>query len=177
VGLRYFNLDDRTRQLMLEEMQLDVANNKLFISPYLSGQGVRDYPDLLRQAITSGDDTSLAAALTQQRRILRSYTRRTPRQGYSIVSVPENAAETIAEEEFNRYYIRALARRAIAEGVPELVVVRAKPVQEPRPQSEALVETSVNPNDLLADLRAHTDEPPELGIPAGPGSGISVRLP
>ena len=158
-------------------MNLDVADNKLNISPYFSGQGVRDYPNLLREAIESGDDNSLAAALTEQRRILRSYTRRTPGHGYSIVTVPENAAEVVAESEFNRYYIRALARRAIEDGVPELVVVRAKPVAQPRPQSEALVETSLKPQEILEDLRSHPGEASRLGVPAGPGSGLSVRLP
>jgi hypothetical protein len=177
VSLIYYNLDRRTRQLMLEEVSLDVAANKLSISPFLSGQGVRDYANLLIQAIQEGDDSSLAAALSLQRRLLRSYTRRTRGRGYSIASVPENAANVLAEGEFNRYYIRALARRAIADGLAELIVIRAKPVVQPRPQSEGLVENTVSPQALLADLRAHPGEPSVLGIPAGPGSGLSVRLP
>jgi hypothetical protein len=177
MGLFYENLDARTRQLMLDEMELDISQNKLTISPYLSGQGVRDYPPLLRQAIESGNDDGLAAALRQQRRLLRSYTRRTPGHGFATVSVPHNAAEVVAESEFNRYYIRALALRAIENGVHELVVVRARPVEQPRPQSEALVETTLDPAEILEDLRSHPGESPRLGVPAGPGSGLSVRLP
>ena len=71
MGLYYENLDVRTRQLMRDEMDLDISQNKLTISPYLSGQGVRDYPQLLRQAIESGTDDSLAAALGEQRRLPR----------------------------------------------------------------------------------------------------------
>jgi hypothetical protein len=177
MGLVYENLDDRTRHLMLDEMNLDVSQNRLMISPYLSGQGVHDYPQLLKDAIENGNDDSLAAALQQQRRLLRSYTRRTPGHGYATVSVPHNAAQIIAEDEFNRYYIRALALRAIETGVHELVVFRAKPVEQPREQSEALLETTLNPNDVLNDLRSHPGETPSLGVPAGPGSGLSVRLP
>jgi hypothetical protein len=177
MGLYYENLDSRTRELMLAEMDLDISQNKLTISPFLSGQGVRDYPQLLRQAITNGDDNSLAAALGQQRRLLRSTTRRKPGHGYGIASVPSNAAELIAESEFNRYYIRALALRAIENGVHELVVVRARPAAQPRAQSEALIETTLNPADVLEDLRSHPGETPSLGVPAGPGSGLSVRLP
>jgi hypothetical protein len=143
----------------------------------LSGQGVRDYPNLLRQAIENGDDNSLAAALSQQRRLLRNYTRRTPGGGYTVVTIPPNAAEVVAESEFNRYYIRALARRAIEDGIQELVVIRAKSVSQPRPQSEALIETTLNPRDVLEDLRQHPGEPSSLGVPAGPGSGLTVRLP
>ena len=58
-----------------------------------------------------------------------------------------------------------------------MIVYRARPAENPRPESEALVETTVDPFDLLADLRAHPGEATELGIPAGPNSGISVRLP
>ena len=177
MGLYYEFLDDRTRRLMLDEMNLDLSQNNLTISPYLSGQGVHDYPDLLRQALENGTDDSLAGALSRQRRLLRSYTRRAPGGGYQNVSVPDNAADVVAEGEFNRYYVRALARRAIEDGLSEVIVVRAKPVAQPRPQSEELLETALDPREVLEDLRAHTGENPRLGVPAGPGSGLTVRLP
>jgi hypothetical protein len=172
------NLDDRTRQLMLDEMEYDVAHSQLHISPFLSGQGQRDYASLLRQALENGNDETLAQSLREHRRILRTLPRRNPKGGYSITATPENAAQVLAESEFNRYYIRALARRAIEDGIPELVIYRAKPVSNPRPESEARVETTLPPTDLLEDLRAHPgDEPPALGVPSGPNSGLSVRLP
>jgi hypothetical protein len=172
------NLDDRTRQLMLDEMEYDVANNQLHVSPFLSGQGQRDYVNLLREAIQSGDDETLAESLREHRRILRTLPRRNPKGGYSISATPENAAQVLAESEFNRYYIRALARRALEDGITELVIYRAKPVSNPRPVSEALIETTLSPQELLDDLRSHPgDEPPTLGVPSGPNSGLSVRLP
>lgn len=177
MSLYYVNLDDRTRQLMLEEVDYDIAHNQLHISPFLSGQGVQDYPNLLRKAIQSGNDETLADQLRAHRRITRTLPRRKPKGGYSIAAAPANAAEVLAESEFNRFYIRALARRAIEEGIPDLVVYRAKPVQNPRPESEALIEATLPPQDLLEDLRAHPDEPPTLGVPSGPNSGLSVRLP
>jgi hypothetical protein len=177
MSLYLVDLDERTRRLMLAELAYDMAQNQLHISPYLSPQGQHDYPNLLREALEHGDDATLGEALRKMRRIDRTGHRRLPTGGYMIVSVPHNAAETIAESEFNRYYIRALSRRAIEEGIEELIVYRAKPVQEPRPESEALVETSVDPAVLLRDLRDHPGEVPDLGIPGGPNSGITVRLP
>jgi hypothetical protein len=172
------NLDDRTRQLMLEEMEYDVANNQLHISPFLSGQGQRDYANLLREAIQSGNDETLAENLREHRRILKTLPRRNPKGGYSISAIPENAAQVLAESEFNRYYIRALALRALEEGITELVIYRAKPVSNPRPESEARIETTLSAQELLDDLRSHPgDEPPTLGVPSGPNSGLSVRLP
>ena len=172
------NLDERTRQLMLEEMQYDIDNHQLHISPFLSGQGQRDYENLLRDALQSGTDETLAQNLREHRRILRTLPRRNPSGGYSITATAENAAQVLAESEFNRYYIRALARRAIEDGIPELVIYRAKPVANPRPESEARIETAVPAQELLEDLRAHPgDERPALGVPSGPNSGLSVRLP
>lgn len=179
MALYFENLDDRTRGLMLDEMEYDIANNQLHISPFLSGQGQRDYTSLLRDAIQKGNDETLAQSLREHRRIVRTQPRRLPKAGgYSIAATPENAAEVLAESEFNRYYIRGLARRAIEDGITDLIIYRAKPVQTPRPESEARVETSLSPQELLDDLRSHPgDEPPTLGVPSGPNSGLSVRLP
>jgi hypothetical protein len=177
--LYFENLDDRTRQLMLDEMEYDIEHNQLHISPFLSGQGQRDYPNLLREAMQGGNDETLAESLREHRRILKTLPRRQPKAGgYSIAATPENAAQVLAESEFNRYYIRALARRAIEDGISELVIYRAKPARNPRPESQARVETTLSPQELLEDLRAHPgDEPPTLGVPSGPNSGLSVRLP
>jgi hypothetical protein len=163
---------------MMEEIEYDIAHNQLHFSPFLSGQGQRDYQNLLREALQSGTDESLAQHLREHRRLLRTLPRRNPSGGYSIAATAENAAEVLAESEFNRYYIRALARRAIEDGIQELVIYRAKPVRNPRPESEARVETALSPQALLEDLRAHPgDERPTLGVPSGPNSGLSVRLP
>jgi hypothetical protein len=172
------NLDERTRRLMLDEMEYDVAHNQLHISPLLSGQGQRDFPALLRQAILNGDDETLAQELRKHRRLNRTVPRRRPKGGFTMAAMPENASEVLAEGQFNRYYIRAVARRAVEDGIPELVVYRAKPVKQPRPESEALVESTLPPEQLLQDLRTNTgDEQPALGVPAGPNSSLSVRLP
>ena len=177
MALYFENLDDRTRQLMLAEMDYDIDHNELHISPFLSGQGQRDYTNLLREALQSGNDETLAQNLRAHRRLIKTLPRRKPKGGYAIAATPENAAEVLSESEFNRYYIRALARRAIEDGIPELVVYRAKQVNSPRPESEALIETNLSPQDLLADLRSHPGESTSLGVPSGPNSGLSVRLP
>jgi hypothetical protein len=177
MALTYDHLDERTRRLMRDEMDFDIANHQLHISPFLSGQGQADYVNLLREAIEHGDDGTLEDELRRHRRITRAMPRRRPKGGYMIAAAPQNAAQILAESEFNRFYIRALARRAIEDGVSELIIYRAKRVESPRPESEALIETSIDPHDLLADLRAHPDQPPTLGVPSGPNSGLSVHLP
>jgi hypothetical protein len=101
--LQLVNLDQTIRALMLEEMAFDLAQNQLHISPYLSGQGVHDYPNLLREAIEHGDEDTLAESLRAQRRIERTGHRRKTSGGYTIVTVPDNAADMLAQDAFNRY--------------------------------------------------------------------------
>ena len=177
MALYYFNLDERTRQLMLDELEYDNAHNQVHISPFLSGQGQRDYVDLLRHAIQSGSDETLEKDLSARRRITRALPRKKRSGGFGIAATPVNAAQVLAEGEFNRYYIRALARRAIEDGIKELIVYRAKRARRPRAQSEALIETTLPPKELLEDLRSNPGGPPALGVPGGSSSGLSVRLP
>lgn len=166
------HLDSRTRQLMLEELEYDMQREKLYYSTRLTDRGRSEWPSLLREAIENGNDISLAQAL-RQRRCLKSYERRKGR----LVKVPVTAAEMLAEGEFNRFYIRALCRRALEEGVPYLQIYRAKPVLNPRPESIAREGKLISPADLLKDLREHPGVDTALGVPAGPNSGLSVCLP
>lgn len=81
----------------------------------------------------------------------------------------------LAEGEFNRYYIRALCLRAIEEG-KKLKVYRAKEVGNPRSESAVKIGQEVDSQLLLADLRKNIGIDTCFGLPAGPNSGLSVRL-
>lgn len=169
------NLDDKTRQLMLEEIKADIAVSKLYLSTRLSPTGNADYPALLKQAASSHDDEWLAGQLRVGGRLNATLQRKT-KNGYTTAKMPENAHETLAEGEFNRFYIRALCRRAIDSGTPELVIYRAKQVTSPRPESQAKIGKTINAQTLLNDLRASVGIDTALGLPAGPNSGLSVKL-
>lgn len=177
MAFNFGNLDEQTRRFMLEEVQRDVAGNSLYVSPRLSPQGVADYPSLLRQAATSGDETTLAATLRGSGRMNRTLERRKPSGGFTTVAMPVNAPETLAEGEFNRFYVRGLCARALSMGIQELVIYRAKDVTNPRPLSQAKIGTRVSARALLDDLRRSPGVEPALGLPPGPNSGLSVRLP
>ncbi len=92
------------------------------------------------------------------------------------VKVPRNAHETLAEGEFNRFYIRGLCRRAIDEGLSALEVYRAKEVRDPRPESQNMIGKSLDPSQLLNDLRTQIGIDTVLGLPSGPNSGLSARI-
>jgi hypothetical protein len=88
-----------------------------------------------------------------------------------------NAHEMLAEGEFNRFYIRGLCVRALADGIDEVVVYRAKAVQNARSESEGKIGQRVSADALLVDLRLHKGVDTALGLPPGPNSGLSVHLP
>lgn len=146
------------------------------MSPRLNNKGRADYPGLLRTALTQGDDSSLAAELSAGGLLKTHETRKRGGKTYTA-RVPSNAAETLAEGEFNRFYLRGLCRFALDTRIDHLIIYRAKQVREPRPESEARIGTKISPHLLLEDLRAHPGVDTALGLPPGPNSGLSARLP
>jgi hypothetical protein len=60
MALQYRNLEERTRKLMLAEIELDVAAGTLFLSDNLNPKGRLEYPDLIRTAAREGTDATLA---------------------------------------------------------------------------------------------------------------------
>jgi len=106
---------------------------------------------------------------------LRNEESRNTKNGTVIARVPLNAHLILAEGEFNRFYIRALCRKAISKG-KIIEVYRAKQVDNPRTESQVLIGKSLDPQKLLDDLRQHIGVDIILGVPAGPNSGLSVRL-
>jgi len=178
VSLHLVDLDTfGIRQLMLEEIELDIQRRQLYLSPRLSQMGVSLYPDLLRAAARSGSDSSLAAELRNGPLIRATEERRTPKGGATIAKVPVTAADTLAEGEFNRFYARALCRHAIAAGIMAVEVYRAKTVEHPRAESLVLLGSHLPPQQLLDDLRQSIGTETALGLPPGPNSGLSIRLP
>lgn len=176
MSLQLVNLNNQTRQFMLEEIESDIANNQLYLSPRLSDVGLADYPDLIREAARGYDDEWLAETLRNNGRLNASEQRRT-KSGYTMVKVPITAPETLSEGEFNRFYARGLCRLAVDTGVPTLQVYRAKAVMVARSASEAMIGSLIDAAALLQDLRTHQGVDTALGLPPGPNSGLSVKLP
>lgn len=89
--------------------------------------------------------------------------------------MPSNAHNTLAEGEFNRFYLRGLCLEALQQG-KMIEVYGAKAVNQPRAASQALIGMQLNPNQLLLDLRTNIGVDTALGLPAGPNSGLSGRM-
>src|SRR6185503_10083976 len=91
--------------------------------------------------------------------------------------IPEDAHITLAQGEFNRFYIRGMCLRALEDGAEYLLICRVKQVGNPRPDSDFKIGEQIPPQLLLADLRTNVGIDTAFGLPAGPNSGLSVTLP
>ena len=172
----YFpDLNDDVRVVMLEEIRLDQEQIGLHMSNRLSPAGREAWPRLLAHAAESGTPLSLASELRRNGRLLTSEMFHRNGKPYPK-AVPRDAPETLAEGEFNRYYIRAICVITLRRGQTDVEVYRAKDVTNPRPESVAKVGSRVDASALLNDLRTSPGVESALGIPAGPNSGLSVRL-
>lgn len=173
------DLDPLTRNLMVVELDRDLAGKGLFyLCPRLTERGRADWPLLLRLALGKEDAGWLAEELQRHGRMNQTEQHPDPAGGTRVARVPVNAATQLAEGELNRYYVRAVCRRAIDAGHGVVEVYRAKAVQEPRPASQGQIGRLLNARTVLTELRwCPSDVVPPCGVPGGPSSGISVRLP
>lgn len=140
---------------MVAELEHDLSAKSLYVGKYLSDHGLERYPSLLREALESGTDESLAAALSEPDLFLATYEKRKPSGGYTVAKVPYTAPTTLAEGEFNRFYLRGLCQRVLAAGGGEVEIYRARASSNPRAESEAMSGRCLDAQALLSDLREH----------------------
>lgn len=177
MGIYYENLDDRTRKFMMKELEMDITNGKVYISPRLNSLGQANWEAMLRESIEGHNDDWLAYQLSTNGCMSMQERRRTPSGGMTIAKVPVNAMETLSEGEFNRYYARGLCARAIEDGIQNVEVCRGKQVQNPRAISEVLIGQRIEAKALLEDLRQSQGVESSLKVPPGPNSGLTIRFP
>ena len=172
--LMYEDLDPATRRFALEELERDVAAGTVMDSERLRPGTAERYRELLREALKYYDDRWLEERIPE---LLVSFEmRRTPSGGETTARVPENAARVLAEGDFNRYYMRGVCARALAEGRDAVEVYRARLSSEPRPESARLEGERLPAARVLEELRAPTADHPTAGTLGRPNSGLSVRL-
>src|SRR6059058_133336 len=139
--LTFPNLDDdpRTRVYMVEELELDVPRNEIYRGTRLTEAGWQAWPGLLREALKLYEPKWLELQSKQAGYWLSHETSRRGGKEYPK-AVPVDAAQTLAEGQFVRYYLRAVGRRAMDDG-HDLKVVRLKQVRQPRSMSVQLLGT------------------------------------
>jgi hypothetical protein len=171
------HLDPSTRRAMLEELDEDVAQHRLYLSPDLTERGRADFERLLRAAIELGTDASLADELAACDRVIPHQRWQKQGEERSMTARRVETATALAQDELHRFYARGLCRQALARALHTLVIYRAKPATPARVNSDAMVGLRIDAASLLEDLRASPDLRRPSGLPGYRDSGLSVRLP
>lgn len=175
MSINYESLDDRVKILMVEELKLDQSKGTLYISKRLTEEGAEGWVALIREAIEQHDDSWLASQLRSKNYIRTHEQRRKPSGGFTLAKVPRTAHDTMAEGEFNRFYARGLCLYVLESGGSEVEIYRGKQVENPRPESQAMIGHKLSASQLLEDLRKSPGVEPALGLPPGPNSGLTIR--
>lgn len=140
--------------------QLD--GQRVYVGKRLNERGERTYLDALSDSLKTGTPSTLQDLLE-------------PVPGdlwiESIIAIngrtsttPYTAPATLAEGEFNRYYMRAICLRALAEGDGQVTVRRGKAVSNPRSDPSVKVKERdvLDANAVLEDIRRHLARTPNL---------------
>lgn len=168
------NLDDKTRGYMLEAISEAEATGNIYLSARFNDAGRKHWLPLLKEAAKEHDEHWLPYQLEAKRLMKDFEGAMTLSGGYTIKHTPHTAAETMAEGQFNRFYLLGLCKHARAEGVSSLEIYRAKKSNVPRSSSESLIGTKISIDDVEAQLLKTSDSFKSSLVK--PNSGISVRL-
>ena len=164
--LKYDDLDPVTRKFALEEFDGDAERATLTISSRIRPTNTQDYESLLREALAYYDDRWLEDRVEGM--VVDFELRHTPSGATTTAKLPSYAPRVLAEGDFNRYYMRGVCARAVAEGRAVVEVYRARVSAEPRPESQELEGQRLDAASLLQELRtpyADSEEEPIIGKP------------
>jgi hypothetical protein len=172
--LKYDDLDPVTRKFALAEFDHDAERGTLTVSSRIRPTNTEEYESLLREALAYYDDRWLEDRV--EKMVVDFELRHTPSGATTTAKLPSYAPRVLAEGDFNRYYMRGVCARAVAEGRGVVEVYRARVSAEPRPESQELEGQRLDAATLLEELRtryADSEDEPTIGKP---NSGLSVRL-
>ena len=172
--LQYESLDPTTRRHALAELDRDLASGDFHASERLRPTAIAEYQRYLHEAIRYYDDRWLEEHASDL--LVDFEHRRTRRGGQTTAKLPDMAARMLSEGDFNRYYMRGVALRAIEEGRQVVEVYRARLSLAPRSESAELEGRRLAAQDVLEYLRGQLANDPAVGSLGRVNSGLSVRL-
>ena len=161
-------LDD-VREFMLEELDWSIEKDKVYYSAVFVPGVENDYLSLLRQAISEHDEEWLEQRLTEE--YFKNTQERKTKKGVTQANVnKQDAAKRLAQNEFNKFYIRGVCRKALNHSNENVKIYRAKESSVKREESQKQIGEYVNANNLLENLRNEV----EIDLPKI-YSGLSVQ--
>ncbi len=170
----FINLDQTTRSFMLEAINEAEETGNIYYSTRFNELGKKQWLPLLKQAALEYNEHWLAYKIEENQLLKNFEGVQKPLGGYTIKSVPNIAAETFAEGQFNRFYMLGLCKLASSQGISQLIVYRAKETKNPRLESESLINKKISVNEIEAQLK-DIDSSFRSKL-VKPNSGISLKL-
>jgi len=163
----FLNLTDSVRELMNNEIELDISKNRLFISNRLNVDGKVKYSSILIESVKESSKVELAMKISNflnEKEIVNGKEK----------IVPKHAASLLSQGEFNRFYIRAVCLEALKNGDEYVEIYRGRQSSWARQESELKIGKHLNVNELLEDLRTNIGRTPK-SLPEV-NSGLTVKL-
>jgi hypothetical protein len=180
MSMRFEELDDVTRRYMLEEFEAEEQSGNPYRGKELSPTGRAAFPDLMRLAITTGNEQTLFAALNNSTYWVSSGVSRSKTgRSYSRSVNVAHDAERLGLTEFNTWYVRGLAKRLLDDGEKQCQVYRAAPARL-APDTCSFHEGQILPLDeVYRGHRAKYHPAPgrrsALSVPFGPTCHHTIR--
>jgi len=162
------NLTPEVRECMLREIDQDITDGVLVLSKRFTEAGGLGYPPQLRSAASEHNEAWLAEGL------IGSFVDVELSAGKEK-KVRHDAHVVFAQNEFNRFYCRAVCLHVLSNPHNGIRIYRARESKRPRPQSEAKIGRMLEASLVLKDLRDHLATEVEFGIPEI-FSGLSLEL-
>lgn len=132
-------LNQRTRRLMIDEVELACQNNEIYYSSRFTSEGLDNWVSWLIEAVRFYDEEWLREKI---------------KQGGAISHKPSNAAEVFADAQFNRFYVAAICRRALEDDKDLVRIYRAKEHLKSRVKSKKMDSRMVNAERTLKEARS-----------------------
>lgn len=164
---KFPELDSAVRSYMLEELELDIRVGLFYESVYLQQAFIPAYQQVLYSGFKNGDVNTIINALGSYFFKREVNNRKTP----------VNIATTLAFNDFNRYYMRAILKKAINES-KNVCIYRAKESGNQRSESGMLIGRCYSSNEaevmlgIMQDYRVLFKKPLEF---FKPNSGLSLK--
>lgn len=167
---KFKNLDNTTRLFMLESIAEAEETGRIYKSRRFNPpeqENFKKWLVLLKKAAEKYDEVWLTNQLKDLRLLKKQETAH--RRNRRI-----NGELTLAEGQFNQYYMLGLCKRAKSEDISQLQIYRARESKSSRATSNKLINTYMSVTDIEIDLNDTEFALRKLGRV---DSGISVKLP
>ncbi|MBW3664583.1 MAG: hypothetical protein KY469_15895 [Actinobacteria bacterium] len=181
MGMRFEELDDRTRECMIAEFDTEQATALPFVGADLSPTGRASFAELVRVALESEDDDTLTAAFDHAElwQTHQAFRRKSGSMGERAVNVSQRA-RLLGLNEFNTWYVRGLSARLLDEGSERCQIYRAaEPLWEPARECVALEGKVVSVRSVYDGHRAKywpaPGDPTAFSLPNVPNCHHTIR--